>query len=652
MRRLFVQFMRLRGALTGMVACLACVPVLGAGVPAPTGDAAFELNIFHLNDHHSSLRPTAEVLQIDGIPTRVEMGGFARLTTLIRQTERTTPNLLKLHAGDALVGTAYDAYFGGQADAQAMNAICFDAFVPGNHDFDAGDGRLRDFLDALAADASCATAVVSANVRPEAGTPLLPHSGKPYLQPYSIRQVAGRRIGIVGLTIAGKTRQTSMPLPTTVFDDEASSAQSAIDALRQQGVRYIILLTHVGYQMDLELARKLDGVNVIIGGDSHSLLGEFASVGLSETEGRYPTVVTGRSGDPVCIGQAWAYAKVFALMQIGFDAQGRVVSCRGRASVVLGESFARADAQHHWAPLSQAQARDLRGVIDADPALRVASDDPAYRNRMASFDARYDEQASRVIARLPVDQSLCMVRVPGTVNQGGAICADVVRSSRGGDAAQLVAEAYRSALKQTQADVGLVNAGGVRSAIETDGLGDLAITNEAVFKVQPYPNELVLVRLTGRELRSSIEEGIENWLDLKRSDGSHPYASGLRWSLDLTRPNGQRVSDLEIKDQFLQIWKPLEPDRIYTLVTTAYLARGFENYRTIGAICAGSGSQRCSGFDGNLAEQSVADYLALMAARSGADLLVRRPPCSDYSHQQVVTTDGRRLEPCAVTPAQ
>lgn len=607
---------------------------------------SYELTIAHINDHHSSLRPSMEVLSIDGVPTRVEVGGFARLATLFQKAQSASSAFLKLHAGDALVGTPYYAYFGGAADARAMNTICFDAFVPGNHEFDGGDERLRQFLDALREDAACATAVITSNVLPQEGTPLFPRGGEPAFRPSVVRVIGGERVGIVGVTVAAKTRQTSMPLATTLFGDEVIAAQAAINALRNDGVRIIVLLSHVGYEADIRLARQLDGVDVIIGGDSHTLLGEFSRVGLPDAQGPYPTIVKGVSGHPVCIGQAAAYGRVFGRMRIQFDAQGNVLSCDGQASLVIGDEFARADAGQQWVEIEGDEASALRSRLSGIPAVSIAPRDPGYRTRMAMFEERYDQAAAQRIGILPSDQSLCLIRVPGTVNQGGAVCADVVRGARGGAATQIVAEAYRRADKTAEADIGLTNAGGVRAPLETDGVQDLAITSDLVLRMQPFPGELYRLRMSGRDIVRSLEEGVENWLDLGRSDGSHPYASGLRWSLDLSRPSGQRFGNLEVRNPFLQVWEPLDAARDYTVITTAYLARGFENYKTIGALCAAKVAGRCETFDGNMAEQSVEAFIASVAKNPPPDNVLRRPSCAEYSHQQVRTASGVTLAAC------
>jgi hypothetical protein len=185
--------------------------------------SAFELNIAHINDHHSQLDAFAGTeLTLDGVATQVELGGFARQTAVFKALAG-TPNLLKLHAGDAITGSLYYTFFKGKADAQMMNTICFDAFVPGNHEFDDGDGVFKGFLDALADPANggnCKTPTVSANIVPQAGTPLAPAGAAAYLQPYTIKKIDGVDVGIVGVTIAAKTANSSRPLATTQFQDE------------------------------------------------------------------------------------------------------------------------------------------------------------------------------------------------------------------------------------------------------------------------------------------------------------------------------------------------------------------------------------------------------------------------------------------------
>src|SRR5690554_4947979 len=221
------------------------------------------LNIAHINDHHSNLEPFAgTVMEFNGQQTMVELGGFPRITRLFAEAEAQTPNLLKLHAGDAITGTLYYTFYDGEADADLMNTVCFDAFALGNHEFDGGDEGLLRFLDHLNAG-DCDTPVLAANVKPAVGTPLAPVTVNDYIQPYTIKEVDGVQVGIVGIDVAGKTQNSSRPLATTVFGDEVEAAQQAIDELQADGIEHIVLLTHQGYEND-SAATMLPFTNVLV----------------------------------------------------------------------------------------------------------------------------------------------------------------------------------------------------------------------------------------------------------------------------------------------------------------------------------------------------------------------------------------------------
>jgi 2',3'-cyclic-nucleotide 2'-phosphodiesterase (5'-nucleotidase family) len=154
--------------------------------------SALEIHIAHINDHHSHLEAIPDFeISLDGVPTRVEAGGFPRLTTLFKASQG-LPNLLKLHAGDALTGTLYHTLYHGEADAALMNSVCFDAFELGNHEFDEGDAGLQRFLDDLRSG-PCRTTVLAANVEAAIGTPLAPVAAHDYLQPYLLKAVRRRR---------------------------------------------------------------------------------------------------------------------------------------------------------------------------------------------------------------------------------------------------------------------------------------------------------------------------------------------------------------------------------------------------------------------------------------------------------------------------
>ena len=200
------------------------VVTVAIGLAFTTAQAG-ELKILHINDAHSHLKPDSRMgLKLTGESTRVKSGGMPAVVAKFKQLQAAGGNVLKLHAGDAVSGSLFFTLFKGEADAAFMNEVCFDAFALGNHEFNEGDTGLAKFLDFLKSD-DCNTPVLAANIKPEIGvSALAPNSATDYIQPYTVMQIDGMKIGIIGIDIVRKTKLSSSPDETTIFLDEAETA--------------------------------------------------------------------------------------------------------------------------------------------------------------------------------------------------------------------------------------------------------------------------------------------------------------------------------------------------------------------------------------------------------------------------------------------
>lgn len=593
--------------------------------PAPAPVGGLTLTLLHINDHHSHLEPDDGVsLTLAGAPTQVEMGGFPRVVAKFRElaTQAVKKNpVLKIHAGDAITGSLYYSTFKGEADAALMNQVCFDLFIPGNHEFDNGDGQLRTFLDHLAAG-GCGTRVLAANVVPQVGTPLAPDSPWDYLQPFVIKRFGDERVGIIGIDVAGKTRGSSSPLPTTQFLDEARTAQHHIDQLEAAGIHRIILITHHGHAADQALAARLRGVDVIIGGDSHSLLGDFAALGLNP-EGPYPTQVQDREGQPVCIAQAWQYALAVGELRVRFDAEGRVSDCAGTAHLLVGDRFKRTPpGAKDPVELTGAARQAVLASLAEHPGLAPVSPDPGALKVLSKFSGRLDQLKRQVVGR--VTETLCLERIPG---QGlSSLCPRATTVPHGGDLPQLVARAYLA--RGFAAQIALQNSGGVRTDLPP---GDLRIAD--VYAVLPFANGMVLVDMSGAEIRDTLEDALDYALIPGGSSGAYPYAAGLRWSVDLSRPKGERFSNLEVKPKGAPDWTPLDPARRFKVVVNDFIARGQDGWTTLGRVTQ----------DKRRVEALHLDYAQGFIDYVQQDLqgVLSKPPVSEYSTQRFLGLGGR-----------
>ncbi|KFZ30086.1 hypothetical protein IDSA_05720 [Pseudidiomarina salinarum] len=513
----------------------------------PETGGAFQLAIGHINDHHSNLQPAKRTsVTVDGETHRIETGGFPRVVTQIDAIRKRHDNMLALHAGDAISGTLFYTVFEGVADAALMNQACFDAMALGNHEFDNGDAGLKTFLNALAMS-DCATAVLGANVMPEVGvSPLTPKTRWDSFKPYAVYQFGDEKVGIIGLDIAVKTKQSSMPDATTEFADEYTTAAYYVDELRQLGIEKIGLLTHIQFSSDLELAQKLPAVDFIIGGDSHTWLGDYAAYGLDQ-DGPYPAQTMNRDGAPVCIAHAGEYTQIVGELVIDFIGD-QVSHCGGQPHLLVSE--------------------EAPEVIKALLHFTAVAEDKASLLLLAEFQQQLEEMTTQSIAQ--VEQRMCMKRLGVATTPGCGI-------GRQSDAHRLVAEAFL--FSAPQADFALQNGGGVRNEIAA---GPLTIAD--VYRLLPFSNTLVTVEITGAELRTLLEQALAYALSEGGSDGAYPHGAGIRFDVDMTATSGERISNLEINQDGQ--WQRPDDSQTYTMVTNSFLALGSDGWKLLAEINA------------------------------------------------------------------
>ena len=279
-------------ALVGMVAT-------GFLLRMETGPRPLELTILHTNDlhaHYDPFEPWGEPVQ----------GGVARLSTAIEKIRDDEEHVLLLDAGDQFQGTLFYTVGGANVVADVMNALEYDAMCIGNHEFDSGPAELADFIGL--ADFP----VLSANTDAAADANLAAS-----VLPLALYRVDEEPIAVIGLTTE-HTASASSPGPHVTFGDAIETAQSTVDSVASMGVDVIIALTHLGYDRDLELAHRVDGIDVIVGGHSHTALDP------------YPTVTESASGEPVLVVTAHEWGKQLGRLDVRFTDNGVVESFSGQ----------------------------------------------------------------------------------------------------------------------------------------------------------------------------------------------------------------------------------------------------------------------------------------------------------------------------------
>ncbi|MDR5904157.1 bifunctional metallophosphatase/5'-nucleotidase [Franzmannia qiaohouensis] len=485
-------------------------------VSADPADERYTLTLFHTNDLHG---------RTDAYPQLV--------STLAKARERHGDGLL-LDAGDIFSGTLYFTEFHGQDAVEFMNLMGYDAFVPGNHEFDLGDPEeghlaLAAFFEAAEFPIVAANMDFSASPEFEAllGESLAEAPEGGTIHDGIVVEHQGERIGIFGLNTQD-TPNISSPGDVS-FSDYREAAEAMVERFEAEGIDKIIALTHLGYDSDpsvgndLLLAQQVEGIDIIIGGHSHTRLDP-------------PTLVTenqrGETMAPTVIGQAGEYGEYLGVMEVIFDGDGMVVDVSG----------------------------ELLAVENSDP-------DPQAAEMLAPYTAAIESLRDETV---------------------GVALAETLANPRHGDGDEqsvranetalgnLIADGQLAAARRVETDtlMALQNGGGIRQPLPA---GEVTVGD--LIAVQPFGNRLTLVELSGAELIETFEIALA---DAPGENGGFLHVSdGTQLVYDSREAPGERVVTLEVEvDGSLDA---IAPDQRYTIATNHFTAAGGDSHHVLGA---------------------------------------------------------------------
>lgn len=536
---------------------------------------AFEMTIVHVNDTHSHLEASSDKLKFDEAKTYVKLGGWDRLKTKVDALRAEKKNVALLHAGDAVQGTLYFTKYKGRPEMEFMNLLKFDAMVLGNHEFDKGPQVLAEFLG------YAKFPLLSANANTGKVKML-----KKQVKPYTILEYNGEKVGVIGLTIK-ETEVISSPGVVT-FENEIKTARKYVGELQAKGINKIIALTHMGYDNDLALAAAVPGLDLVVGGHSHTLLNDadaLAALG-KRGSGPYPTAVKGADGNSVYVVSSWEWAKAAGVLDVEFDGKGRVTSCNGQNVFLLSDTFRRKNAEKKKVEIEGADRRKVMESIKASAIAEVVAPDEAALKLLAPYKEGVKAMEAEVIGEAA--DSLPHIRVPGVHGSGESM-------PKGSAIAPLVCQAmlWKANSLGLKGDIALQNAGGVRIDVPQ---GD--ITVGTAYTLLPFGNTLFALDLDGATVKRTLETGAT------RSGGAFAYVAGARYAVDMNRPEGDRVTMIEVERN--GTWMPLKDTDTYRVITNAYIAGGGDGYEVL---------QKASGYrydTGFVDAQVFMDYVRMV----------------------------------------
>jgi 5'-nucleotidase / UDP-sugar diphosphatase len=469
----------------------------------------FTLNVLHINDMHSrveSINSSNSTCSPSQQEENACFGGFGRLATKLRERrdalEGEGAHVVTLDAGDQFMGSLYYTTYRGRAEGELMNMIGFDAMAVGNHEFDNGPDVLADFIDLVEFP------VISGNTRVTGDEKLV---GK--IDEWAILERGGEQIAIVSV-LTPDTVDLALPGPNVSFDDEVEYLKGAVERLRGEGVNKIILLSHVGFSRDREIAAEVEGISAIIGGHSHTLFSN-----TEEGAESYATLVENPAGKAVPIVQAYAYSKYLGDLSLTFDEEGYVTEATGDTILLDSSIEPAADIEEHIASLA--------GPIETLKSTPVAE----------------------VAAEIDGSRETCRSRECAMGN--------------------LVTDAILWRTADRGVTIAIQNGGGLRASIPA---GQATVGD--VLAVLPFQNTIATMQLTGADIVTSLETAVNA---VEEGAGKFPQVGGMRYTLDLSvAPNEGRVSNVEVNEG--GEWVAIDPEKLYTVGTNDFMRKGGDGY--------------------------------------------------------------------------
>ncbi|HEU4705105.1 MAG TPA: bifunctional metallophosphatase/5'-nucleotidase [Sphingomicrobium sp.] len=515
-------------SLLVLAGCAAAPAPQPAPAPAPVA-----VQILGINDFHGNLEPPKSPVQRvepDGTKRSEALGGAALLATTLAGLRQGQANSLTLSAGDLIGASPFvSAHFLDEPTVLAMNGLGLDYNAVGNHEFDKGPAELLRLqgggcekfttrapcqVDRLFAGARFR--FLAANVLKPDGSTLLPAT--------AIRDFGAVQVGIIGMTLKETaTLVTPAGVAGLRFADEAATANSLVPGLKAAGADVIVLAIHQG--------GKADGEYNVAG--CPGLKGAILPI-LDALDPAISVVVSGHTHH------------AYACRLPARDGSERLLTSAGRYGYFVTDIRLQVDpALGRWV---SAEAINVA-------VTRARAPDPGVKALVDRYAAAAAPAAARIVGRLS-----------GPAMHG--LYDDET------EAANLIADAQLAASRSAGAEVAFMNGTGVRTDLVPDPRGNVRFGQ--IFDMQPFGNGLVVLSLTGEQVRRMLEQqfGADSYPPGARPALMVPSA-GFRFDYDLSRPRGRRIVAMTLGG------RPLDPLRSYRVTVNNFLASGGDGFTVL-----------------------------------------------------------------------
>ncbi|CAH2092771.1 unnamed protein product [Euphydryas editha] len=454
-------------------------------------------------------------------------GGFPRVAHVVKEARKAAasgegPPVLYLNAGDTYTGTAWFTIYKWKVAAEFLNALQPDAVSLGNHEFDNGISGLTPFIGNLTCPVLAANLLLTDEPELKAERNLMKSI---------VFNISGIKVGVIGY-LTPDTKILAVK-NNVEYIEEVIAIREEVKKLKIEGVNILIALGHSGFIKDLEIAEKVNDIDLVIGGHTNTFLWNGTAPDSETIQGPYPTIVKQNSGRLVAVVQAYAYTKYLGKLHIIFDSNGEIIRYDGNP--ILLDNSIKQD------PVVMDIINKYRGNIIKISDIVVGS--------------------SSVI----LDGLLCRLQ---ECNLGNLITDAIV-------------DKYATEYKGdgwSDAPIAIMQGGGIRASV-SNVHQRFNITKGDLLSVMPFDGHIVKVAVNGSNVRKMLEHSVAKYNTI-RAPGQFLQVSGIKVEYDFNKHPGKRVTKVAMVcgNCKIPMYAPLNESEVYNILMTEFLFMGGDGF--------------------------------------------------------------------------
>ncbi|KAF8773386.1 5'-nucleotidase like protein [Argiope bruennichi] len=509
----------------------------------------FNLTVVHISDFHShwfEFNDRERPCSNDESKAEKCFGGFPRLLNLVRDIRRKEKNVIVLSSGEFFLERSFNPLHGWKVANVLLPRLDLDAMSLSNHDFSSGIFELSSFLYGVKLPILCA------NMWARETSFLYSRVNKS-----AVIDINGEKIGIVGY-IHPETLESSRKAVSVKFTPEIPAIKEEVKRLESHGINKIIALGHSDYYTDLEIAKNVNGVDIVIGGNSDIVLeepyddeDEFRT--KSNIHGNYPSVhhhedsnaTEAELKNRTLVLHIPQHGKYVGVIRVSFDEHGRVVQEEGNP-VLLDSSIPQDVETLNYLKNAQSILEEVTRNV------RLPDDTEVLARAELEFESRQCRIKECSLGNLVTDAIL-----------------QVYEDNKHTKKSSKIPE------KWDHVDAVVFNAGSIRYPLPA---GNITIKDlvHSLF----VGDFMKIVSMKGEQLVKMMEHSVEKYDPTGvTAPGSFLQISGLRVLYDISDSPGNRVKKLLVRcDICVYNYKEVDPQKTYHVAMPEFISEGGDGY--------------------------------------------------------------------------